>query len=998
MLILIRWKLGVIFLVCTWALISNTSVSANGSGLNTLIIVNQNSPDSCELGNYFSELRSIPPENTLRISWSGGNISWSSVDFTNQLLTPLTALMSARSLTNQIDYVVLSMDIPFKTVLNSTNVNSTTSALFYGLKIDGGTDPGTANSFAGSESVFRQAKPASAPGYSFLASMITGNSLLEARRIVVQGVMSDGSFPTEPAVLAKTTDTDRNIRHLSFDNAILNANILGVSSLIRTNSNSPLGQAGILGYETGLKYYGVTPATFVPGAIADSMTSFGGVIFGSSDQTNLLTFMEAGAAGSYGTVAEPFSDREKFPNPQVYFYQARGFSLAECYYLSVVRPYLGLTVAEPLAAPFAFRGKGSWGSGLSNSVLTGSVPMSVDFTTHDSTRPLAKIDLFVDGRFHSTLTNLPPCPDNVLSVTLNGYPVFYTVPANATIGSIASNLTFLINNPTITNSTKIKASHWGDRVELQTIATNHLSFPFHTTDQTSLVQSGSVYRVNYLTESFPPRLAVSVPASPDGFRMQVEIPTALNYVIQATTNFLDWLPIFTNTHPGVFDFRDGERSNYAQRYYRVVGPVPDQPPKLSSPTITNGGSFRVRMESQPGQPATLLVSTNQLNWTPIETNQTGGVLDWVDTNSATVPSRFYRAWLPPRELPTLSATSTVAQPTLIRIDDPVLPYVVESSTNGADWSGMITNFLFNEIQAAASSDRGSAETLSTFLRFSRPTFATSEAHGMLEYKIPVNNPISAGAWIRLTITKTNNQVVVVGLTNQVAGLNATNIAAQLVSMINTNTALQGSDGLTADDFSFNPSFATFFLRARSPGYRAAKISVYASRSGLVITPGGTSSLTQNLSDLQPRNHLYVTAGASQIGASFVLDTTQFADGHHEFTAVAYEGSHVRTQTRATIPVCISNSPLSATLTLLDLTNNAPVQATYHAQVSANTTDISLSTLYSTGGAIGVATNTSIATFDVIGTNLWAGLHPFYAIVETATGKTYRTQTRWIRLQ
>jgi hypothetical protein len=34
-----------------------------------------------------------------------------------------------------VDYVVFSMDIPFQTI-NGSTVNSTTSALFYGLKPD----------------------------------------------------------------------------------------------------------------------------------------------------------------------------------------------------------------------------------------------------------------------------------------------------------------------------------------------------------------------------------------------------------------------------------------------------------------------------------------------------------------------------------------------------------------------------------------------------------------------------------------------------------------------------------------------------------------------------------------------------------------------------------------------------------------------------------------------------------------------------------------------
>jgi hypothetical protein len=85
------------------------------------------------------------------------------------------------------------------------------------------------------------------------------------------------------------------------------------------------------------------------------------------------------------------------------------------------------------------------------------------------------------------------------------------------------------------------------------------------------------------------------------------------------------------------------------------------------------------------------------------------------------------------------------------------------------------------------------------------------------------------------------------------------------------------------------------------------------------------------------------------------------------------------------------------MTWLDLTNPAPVQGVYHIQVAANTNDVSLITLFSTGGALNTVTNTSPAVFQVNGTNLWAGLHPFYALVQTADGRAYRTQTQWVRL-
>jgi hypothetical protein len=165
---------------------------------------------------------------------------------------------------------------------------------------------------------------------------------------------------------------------------------------------------------------------------------------------------------------------------------------------------------------------------------------------------------------------------------------------------------------------------------------------------------------------------------------------------------------------------------------------------------------------------------------------------------------------------------------------------------------------------------------------------------------------------------------------------------------------------------------------------------------VVLDPSAAGALTGNLSDLQPRNHLYVTAGATNLTVSFPLDTLALPDGCHELTAVAYEGSHVRAQTRAAIPVVISNTALSAAMTLTDLPDTAPVQGSYHIHVAANTNAVSRILLYSTGGALGSLTNQSAGTFLVDSARLGVGRHPFYALVETPSGSGYRTETRWVR--
>lgn len=912
-------------------------------------------------------------------------------------MTPLTTMLAARRLTNQIDHVVLSMDIPFKTVLG-TNANSTTSALFYGLKTDNGTDAGVTNSFARSESSFHQAKPASAPNISFLTTMLTANTLSTALQVVNRGVTSDGTFPTQPVILAKTSDPARNTRYYFFDNAIFNAQVFGGTTLIRTNSDNPSGQTGLLGYETGLMRYQTSPGTFIPGAIADNMTSYGGLIFGGNDQTNLLSFIEAGATGSYGTVAEPLSDTDKFPNPQIYFYQSRGFSIVESYYMSIASPYLGLIVAEPLASPFALRGSGSWSMGISNSILSSNISLTVNFTANDLTRPLSQVDLFVDGKYQKTLTNISPRASNILALKLNGYPYNYIVPTNATITSIASDITELINNTTATTATKIKALSWGDRIELQSTSTNHSSFPFYTSDTASSTQIGAVYRAKYLPESFPPRMMQAGWNNSSGYQMQVEIPTALKYVVQASTNLVEWFPIWTNTASGVLNFHDDQSTTFASRYYRIAGPVPDQPPKISAPTKTNGGPFRLRMESQIGQSVAILVSSNQIDWVAAETNQAGGVIDWTDNNSTSISKRYYRAMLIPIPQPTLSTITNSTQPSLVRIDNPVQPYVVEVSTNGTAWAGVTTNFSYGDIQTDATSAAGNADIHSTFIKVSRPTFISSSARGVMECKINKLSPLAVGDYLRFAILKTNGQIVVVSATNQIAGSNYTNLIAQIVNQINSHPLLQSSDGIVAEDFSISLSFSTVFLRARSPGYVAAGVFITPTKKGSswILIPGA-GYLRANVSDLQPRNHLYVSSGALSINTTFPLDTTALPDGYHELTAVAYEGTSVRTQTRTTIPVRIQNTSLSATMTLLDLTNNATAQGSYQIQVTANTNNVSSITLFTTGGAMATATNISDAIFPVHGTNLWDGLHPFYALVETTTGEKYRTRTEWIRL-
>ena len=766
-------------------------LGAGGSGLNVAVVVNQASPNSLELGNYYCERRGVPPENLIRINWSGGNTTWTRSDFETVLLNPLLTALSDRQLAGQIQYVVLSMDIPFA-VSENTVVNSTTSPLFYGFK--SGTKDNE-NSYAGSEGAFGEVVPSTAPGYSFLATMITAGSLQQAKALVDRGVNSDATHPTQQVLLAKSSDSARNKRYTLFDQAIFSTRLTGHDTVQRIDSDVVSGRSNLLGFQTGLANFSISPNTFIPGAMADSMTSYGGIIFGPNGQTTLLAFIHAGASGSYGTVTEPGAVISKFPSPLVYFYQARGFSLAECYYQGVQFPHQGLIVGEPLAAPYARPGSGAWIGISSNAVISGSAPLSVQFSAAEPGRPLQRVDLFVDGRYVQTLTNVPPATGNQLKLAFAGGTVDYTVPAGATLASLASGLAGAINSVAASSPAHITATAQGDRVEVRSLS-------------------------------------------------------------------------------GV----------------------------------------------RPRPPGPLAISA-----------------------------------VPPAEPPAAPASATLA-----------------------------------------GSSGGSADSLTTFLVAARETSLESTALGVRAC-ILAGLP-QVGSWLRLSVTKTNGATVAVGVTNQISGTSLIAFVGELAAVLNAAPALQGADGLHMEDWSAAASTVTTFnLRPRTSGYAAAGARFQLTAStGLTVTVGG-NDLRENLTDLLPRNHVQVRAGAMNLLVDVQLDTALLADGYHELTAVAYEGSHIRTQTRATLPVRVQNTSLTATLTTAGLPDPALVSGIIPVQVTANQSGVTAIRLFSTGGELDVVNGQTSAAFNLDGAILGAGLHPIHALVETSGGETYRTRTQWIRL-
>jgi hypothetical protein len=214
----------------------------------------------------------------------------------------------------------------------------------------------------------------------------------------------------------------------------------------------------------------------------------------------------------------------------------------------------------------------------------------------------------------------------------------------------------------------------------------------------------------------------------------------------------------------------------------------------------------------------------------------------------------------------------------------------------------------------------------------------------------------------------------------------------LINAVNSNTALEAGDGANVSDLlDQGNGFYGFLINASSPGFQASEIqAVFTSSTHLTVMPAGNYFLEDNLPDLEPRAHVYLSSGATSLALQSSLDTTRFADGFHTLTIVAYEGTSVRTQTRVQETLQFRNTTLSATFTTMSPATNGDLQF----GVAASATNIAQIQLFSRGGCVAVSSNQATAELAAPASTLGVGLLPFYAVVTDSAGHQYQTQTVW----
>lgn len=208
---------------------------------------------------------------------------------------------------------------------------------------------------------FNSASAQPASDHGLRPSMLLAAPDVEAAiALVRRGVAADATLgrrgaPPVVAHLAVTDDRARSARlRLYPPSGLLRRAGVRVRAGVQ---RPPAPDDRVLLCQTGaVRVEGLEQVRFVPGALADHLTSFGGWLAGGRGQMSALAWIKAGATASYGTVSEPCNHPQKFPHPQVLLlHYLQGCTAIEAYWKSVAWPQQGLFIGEPLAAPFAAR-------------------------------------------------------------------------------------------------------------------------------------------------------------------------------------------------------------------------------------------------------------------------------------------------------------------------------------------------------------------------------------------------------------------------------------------------------------------------------------------------------------------------------------------------------------------------------------------------------------------------------------------------------------------
>jgi len=302
------------------------------------VLVNQNDPESIEIAKYYQKARLVPDSNIIYLNFKPGLNVLTELEFKR-----INAQLK-KQVKKDIQAYVLAWRKPMR--VECMSITSAVSLGFsreYCAKLCGITKP---------VKYFNSNTRQPYTDYKIRPSMMLSALTLDGvKKLIDRGVEADYLRPNGTAYLLSTSDINRNVRASAYPG--IEKKLKNLINIESTKSDAIKQADDVMFYFTGLeRVRWVNDNNYLPGAIADHLTSNGGNLF-NSNQMSVLEWIDAGVTGTYGTVVEPCNFVEKFPHPGIVMEKyLSGNSLIEAYWKSVKMPGQGVFVGEPLASPF----------------------------------------------------------------------------------------------------------------------------------------------------------------------------------------------------------------------------------------------------------------------------------------------------------------------------------------------------------------------------------------------------------------------------------------------------------------------------------------------------------------------------------------------------------------------------------------------------------------------------------------------------------------------
>lgn len=302
------------------------------------LVVNDDEPNSVEVAALYGRAHGVPEQNIVHVSIPGSPRRLTAAQF---------AVLKKRieaQLKPDIDAVLMVWTAPY-----AVECNSITSALTLGFdapQCDKPCGPGTPSPYFDRPSALPRN-----PGPGRLSMLLPAHSVSLAREVIARGAARHFRPPEAGAYFLATSDRARSSRVPTFPPS---GRVAGRNLTIHALAADVLeDKQDVMIYQTGLpRVAKLDTLRFLPGALADHLTSTGGDLLDDA-QMSSLKWLEAGATASYGSVSEPCSYWQKFPHGKVLLrHYLNGDTALEAYWKSVAWPAQGLFIGDPLAAPY----------------------------------------------------------------------------------------------------------------------------------------------------------------------------------------------------------------------------------------------------------------------------------------------------------------------------------------------------------------------------------------------------------------------------------------------------------------------------------------------------------------------------------------------------------------------------------------------------------------------------------------------------------------------